>query len=369
MIGRFSVAIRRWHGWLHVRRFVDASAWWWLQGIRHPLPERIRKKLFGVSITMLVEAVEDELVFYRPGADGQSSEALCRVNITCEEQPVGDLRVTGGEADRVILRLTEAHYLTSRLVLPAEAARELRAVVANELTRRLPYTAQEIWFECRVCLHGGADSINVDVFVVPSHRIRRLLRILEGSSARPTAVQIDDRSDSAPEIDLLRHAPYAARPRVRWPVRAPLLGGILVLLFGALHLPTIRYTALNTGFQAQVAQAGERAVEAENLARAQAERDARLEFIDARRRDRVSPLFVLRALSEGLPDHTWLSRISVDRAEVRVAGETADATELLRIVEADGNFHDARLTSPVTPADAGYTTRFEIVASLQGAPR
>ena len=341
---------------------------WWLEGIRYPLPASVRNRLFPPSAEATFEEAEGELRMY--GAGSPAGTPLHRIRVL-EDSRQQDGDIPAGELSfhslaRVTLMLARHRYLVARIVLPLAAGRALRQVVRHELERRLPFDIDDVWFECAVARRDpAANRLHVDVYVAPVRPLAPLLRRLEALGARPTAIRVRRPGKEAEAVNLLRHSDYPGRGRYRLPCRTGVLAVCLAVLLGALYAPPLRYRALQADIAAEVAAARENAMESEAAAQRRAGRTARIRFLDDRRASRTPPIAMLRELTETLPGHTWLQRLHIGSAGVRLEGETGAPSDILARVEASPYFADARFDAPIAPAGGEGRQRFELSARPQ----
>ena len=88
-----------------------------------------------------------------------------------------------------------------------------------------------------------------------------------------------------------------------------------------------------------------------------------------------SPLLVLEALSNLLPDSVWLSELTLDGRELAISGMADDAATLIPLVEAAPEFSQVRFHAPSTRmtvrgADGGEreVERFALRAAVEPTP-
>ena len=371
MIGRAELAALPWNRWLGL---LEQSVTWWLEGIKYPLPQRLRDTLFAPHATVTVEVSEDRLLIYREHSVEKPRTLIHRVELAPETETV-DFGANPIEDDaHVILLLVPGQYLTTRMVLPIAAGRELRNVVRHELERRMPFTVDEVWFEFVVSARDdAANQLHLDVYVAPRETVGELLRKLEGFGARPTEIKLSEHTEAPPRdpfgVDLLKHAPYARRRRYRLPCRLNILAGLAVVFLATLHAPLIRYGAIGAEISMQVAEARQTALELQSVTDERAQWLARNRFLEDQRASHTAPLAILRELTETLPEHTWLTRLSISRSQVQLEGETAAATDILGVVENSPYLEAAEFGSPITKAGSSDKERFDILARPKRGPR
>jgi general secretion pathway protein L len=74
---------------------------------------------------------------------------------------------------------------------------------------------------------------------------------------------------------------------------------------------------------------------------------------------------VLDALSEILPDHTYVTELRIEANTVRLIGVTRDAPSLIELIERSGRFTRASFVGPTTRTASDPGERFHIEAIIQ----
>ena len=80
-------------------------------------------------------------------------------------------------------------------------------------------------------------------------------------------------------------------------------------------------------------------------------------------RDGLSPVEVLKELTELLPDGTWLNSLSIDEDAIRLRGVSRSSTTVIELMENSPLFKDVRFDSPVTKR--GDVELFKVVSNLE----
>jgi general secretion pathway protein L len=93
--------------------------------------------------------------------------------------------------------------------------------------------------------------------------------------------------------------------------------------------------------------------------------DEALAGLDARKRATPAGVIVLEALSQTLPDDTYLSELRIEGAKVQIAGLTRDAPALIRLIEQSQHFTHATFFAPTTRAPTDNRERFHIEAHIE----
>jgi len=77
---------------------------------------------------------------------------------------------------------------------------------------------------------------------------------------------------------------------------------------------------------------------------------------------------VLDELSALLPENTYLTDLSLEAGRLRLTGVSANAAELVPLLEGSGHFKNATFYAPTTRIAGGMTDRFSIEATLVVSP-
>ena len=94
-------------------------------------------------------------------------------------------------------------------------------------------------------------------------------------------------------------------------------------------------------------------------------------ILDRRKQETPATVIVLEALSEVLPDHTYVTELRVEGNKLQVVGVTRDAPGLIRLIEQSPHFTRATFFAPTTRAPTDPGERFHIEARVEpvNAPR
>jgi general secretion pathway protein L len=88
-------------------------------------------------------------------------------------------------------------------------------------------------------------------------------------------------------------------------------------------------------------------------------------MLERRKQTTPSSVMVLEALSQILPDHTFVTELHVEGDKLQVVGVTRDAPALIALIEQSQHFTRATFYAPTTrtPGDPGE--RFHIEAHIK----
>jgi general secretion pathway protein L len=89
-----------------------------------------------------------------------------------------------------------------------------------------------------------------------------------------------------------------------------------------------------------------------------------LNLLAKRKQTTPSSVMVLEALSQALPDSTYVTELRIEGDKVQVVGMTQDAPSLIRLMERSPQFARATFFAPTTRAQNDPGERFHIEAHI-----
>ncbi len=257
---------------------------------------------------------------------------------------------------RVVVR-PGVKALHRRCTLPAAAAGHLRAIVANQIDRRTPWPADQVWFDAAP-LGPGEDERTIDVrlTVIPRTAAEAPLDAVRALALIPTALEVEDGLGGWIALPLTGGDTPSATARARrwWPALAA--AALLAALLG----PPLWDRAAAT---AALEEARQAAADVRRLAAALEDRQAASAYAERRKAETPAATVVLEVLSRILSDDVWLSELHLDAGTVLLVGQAADANRLPALLSASRHFADVQFRSAVVREPAGGD-RFQLSARV-----
>jgi general secretion pathway protein L len=274
-----------------------------------------------------------------------------------------------GLPTRIIVQLPAGVLLDKQLVLPLAAERDLDRVLRYEMDTETPFTVEEVYWDWTIEARDRAQGrLVLRLFLLPRVRLAGLLAILGQAGVSPFGIEAP-RSQGAPLLlplaDETRHAARPERLRLRV-AQAVCLG----LVFLAAGLPFIRQQIALSAVEARIAAAEPAANEALAV-RAQLDGSAGGgDVIRAERARRPDPLKALAALTDALPDDTYLTDFVLKEGRLSISGQSAAATRLIGAIAASAEFREPSFAAPVTRIglDSNKLDQFTIAAEVRHQP-
>jgi len=294
-----------------------------------------------------------------------------------ERVRIADGRIIGAHADGVeqMLRGSRAdlvmrpdRFLLRPLELPRRAGEFLDGVVRAQIDRLTPWSAADAVFGWSKPREAGPDRIAVTVAATARALVLPYVQALTALGAQAVTVStLLPGSDAAPApIKVLEQTISGAldAARVRRAAVALLLVAALAagLSFGVSSVVT-------TGLSARQDELARRIAERRAAIRSGRERadlaSTPLRALERRKYQSPSTVLVLEALSQILPDHTYVIELRIEAEQLRVIGITRDAPSLIRLIEQNPMFSRATFFAPTTRAPSDPGERFHIEAHIE----
>lgn len=295
----------------------------------------------------------------QPARGGAQAMPLTIANGIAACSPEAAAKVSGS---RVELALRPDRFFFRPLEAPKRAAEFLDGVVRAQIDRITPWSVNEAAFGWSAPVEIANERIAVTVAAAPRAQLVPLTQALDALGAKSVAVSTA-LPDQTPITVFDESAADAAEARsVRRKLSAALLA--LALLAGSAIAADIVVGNRLRDRQNDIAQ---RIAERRGLLRAGADAAANSALAQLERRKNASPasVIVLEALSNALPDNTYVTELRVEGSKVQVVGFTSDAPSLIRLIERSPHFSRATFFAPTTRAPSDPGDRFHIEAQIK----
>jgi len=316
---------------------------WWVDELMGMVPPRWRDRLLRRSFA--VAELSDGGVVYRKTETGER----------LSEKPRGPVKVALPQ-DQVLIREIE---------LPILPTSDLKRMVALDIDRLTPFRSEQVLFDTEVTARDDANGRQrLLLGVVPRSIAIRVLERARSFGFEPAAVGVASASGEGASLNFLTamrdmEGGTGARQRsTYWWAAA----GVLM----AFNLFMLNYRDSSTTAQLREAVESQQApvtVAMRLRDKVQKEAARRASLLKQMKQD--APLPVLEAVTQAMPDGTWVERFEWNGKTVRIRGFRKDAPNLLASLESSPVLRNARsLTSDPRAAMAG-SGNFELAADRE----
>ncbi len=272
------------------------------------------------------------------------------------------------QGSRAELVLRSSRFMFRPLELPSRAGEFLDGIVRAQIDRLTPWSAADAVFGWSKPAAAGPDRILLTVAATARAQVTPFLQALSELGARSVSISTQTQDPGGQPLPIKVVDEHARSPVDVGRVRRGLLAVLLVAGIAAASAVT-----------AATVVASHLGDQQDELTRRIAERRAVLTRggsqaaaavspqgkLQKRKHETPSTVIVLEALSQILPDHTYVTELRIEGDKLRLIGVTRDAPALIRLMEQSPNFTRATFFAPTTrqPSDPGE--RFHIEARIE----
>jgi general secretion pathway protein L len=279
--------------------------------------------------------------------------------VIADPLPAGWARMLRGSRAEMVLR--PSRFLFRPLELPKRAMEFLDGVVRSQIDRLTPWTSAEAVFSWTPPVETPNDRIEMTIAATARALVAPYVQAVADLGVASVAVLtvpagaapvkvFEQRARGVLEIDRIRQALIA-----------------LLLISGLAAAGTMGYSA----YTLDSLDAEQQALTQKIAARRAALRTGPAATMTAQRalerRKQATPsnVIVLEALSQILPDHTYITELRIEGDKLQIVGVTRDAAALIALIEQSPHFTHAAFYAPTTrtPGDPGE--RFHVEAHVK----
>lgn len=262
------------------------------------------------------------------------------------------------------LILDNTQVLKFQHTFPEAVQENLNQVVAYQLDRLTPFSADKLYFDVKIAQHNKTrQEIQADIYIAPIKPVEQLKQQLYAQG-----IPKFDRISLA-NSDLTLRAVTESEADTKQPSWSYIpLYFLITALVLSLALPTMykqrRLDQINHALH-QLRQHTSAQLELRDKLMAA---EASLLFVQQRQKNTPSTLLVLEQLSQLIPRHTWLERLEIREQEVHLRGESSQALSLLDVLESAPHFSQVSFRSPITRSPNSEHERFYLQAFVETQP-
>ncbi len=314
----------------------------------------------------------------------EQDNAAFKIEILCIHAPSGTpadrVRIVDGSVEgalpvnlatalrgsRVELVLQPDRFLSRALELPKRATEFLAGIVRSQIDRLTPWSAEEAVFGWTAPSELEKDRVQLTVVATARALIAPYLRALSDLGADSIAVStvLQGANAVTAPVEILEHSARGALDlrRVRRALSAVFvaMGLSACIAVGAAQFVTDAFDARQQDSLRRIAERRAWMRREDVTGALPAHR-----LLERRKRETPSTVIVLEALSEALPDHTYVTELRVEGDKLQVVGVTRDAPALIRLMEQSPHFTRATFFAPTTQAPGDPGERFHIEARIK----
>jgi general secretion pathway protein L len=315
----------------------------------------------------ITEEAHDTFTLHAAGAGRNTNLADQRIRIAngAVEGYLPDdwAKMLRGSRAEMVLRANR--FLFRPLELPKRAVEFLDGVVRSQIDRLTPWTSGEAVFSWTPPTEGPNDRIALTIAATARALIAPYVQAIADLGVASVAV-LTIPADAAPEAAPIKVYEQRARSVLEIDrIRQGLIALLLISGLAAAGTMTYSVFTLDSLDEEQQALTQKIAARRAALRTGPAVTLSAQRILERRKQTTPANVIVLEALSQILPDHTYVTELHIEGDKLQVVGVTRDAAALIGLIEQSPHFTHAAFYAPTTrtPGDPGE--RFHVEAHIK----
>jgi len=340
---------------------------WWGRQLLTLLPDSVRGHDVDAARAILITQIS------APGAAPDTVEVslpsgtpAAAEHLVLDEDGLARMRALRARAPRVPvrLRLRPGALLERDVVLPLAVEQSLDRVLQYEMNRLTPFAAAEtVWGWTVTRRERSQGRLHLRLTLGARAPIAGMLDRLAAAGSSPALLEAAARAEGAGwrRIDL------SGQGEMRVGAAHPLLLGLAAccaLAVALVAIPFVKQSIAMMRVETRIATLGPSVAAAARL-RGRIEARAAGGSVFATAREQVGdPLRAVAAVTDALPDDSWLTDFVLQQRRLRIDGRSRAAAQLIARLAANPATLDPAFAAPVTRDDSGHADIFSISAEL-----
>jgi len=266
---------------------------------------------------------------------------------------------------RIEVLLSSDHVLFRPLDFPRQAVDFLDGMIRAQIDRVMPWTADDVVFGWSTPSPIANERVELTLAAMSKQDVQPLVQLARAlGAASVAALALPAAENATAKIKVFDHALQRGIER-RLDLPRMLRAGLLSAgLIAAVSLIGAAYVGSALDSEQQQLQRRISQRRAALRLDLNATRGSALNLLAKRKQATPSAVMVLEALSQALPDGTYVTELRIEGDKVQVVGLTQDAPSLIRLMERSPQFARATFFAPTTRAQNDPGERFHIEAHI-----
>jgi general secretion pathway protein L len=336
----------------------------WLDGVAATIIAALGR-LVSPRVVRIVEEADGSSFTLR-GADNASGS---RDRLTLSDSgsfgalPPDALKAIKGNRVEIVLR--PSRFVFRQLELPRRAVEFLDGVIRAQIDRLTPWSAADAVFGWGRPADVATDRISVLIAATARGAVRPVLDALSDVGAASIAIFTAPADGAATAT--IKVYDQSIRGTLDAMRMSRILLIVLVIAAGAASLAIAADATMGGSLEQRQLDLTHRINERRAQLRGGQNGVARSASatLDRRKQETPASVIVIEALSEILPDHTYVTELRVEGNRLQVIGVTQDAPGLIRLMEQSQHFKRATFFAPTTRSPTDPGERFHIEARIE----
>ena len=266
---------------------------------------------------------------------------------------------------RVEALMTPGQVLFRPLDFPKQAVDFLDGMIRTQIDRLTPWTAEEAVFGWSPPAVNPQERVELTLAATSKQEMQPIVQLATGVGAASIAAfaMPPDGGGTPARIKMLDQPLRGAVGRA---INVPQMLRVVLLSAGLAAAASLVAAAyIGNGLESEQQQLTRRISERRASLRLNPNAGgSALSLLAKRKQTSPSSVVVLEALSQALPDSTYVTELRIEGDKVQLVGMTQDAPSLIRLMEKSPQFARATFFAPTTRAQNDPGERFHIEAHI-----
>ncbi len=325
---------------------------WWAKELFALLPEALKNKWQSPENSLLLELCSGEIRVVWLHSTQRSELGHFPVDEVgraawydkLEEYPLV------AKATRILL-LSAEQCLHRHILLPKQAVGNLQQVMGFEMDRYTPFKAEDLFFDVvDTGVPQQTNQLEVLFVATPKNALTPMLEQCRFMSLLPNKVgysAIQSPSENSSEIDLL---PESMRPVVNNKERLVAAMLALLLMFevsAVLFYPSWVVKQELADLQTRISAIKDEVASVGQMRRSIDNTESQITALLNKKTSHPYAIDIMNELSKRLPEGSWLTDLRLSSKQLKIQGYSANATDLIQLLDDSPLFSNTRFTSPL----------------------
>ncbi len=339
---------------------------WWAEGLSLLLPGDRNKSIGRSKNFLFIKIDRSELQILN-----SHNELLLHIEPAIEN--TNDLleelfsREASKENLALNVHINKSEVLTRQISLPANTEENLYEVIQYEMDRYTPFDKEDVYFDYRIVeRYNDKRLIKVLLIVIKKEILNAVVAAIENSNVHLQSIDIinsEDPDQSLRGVNLLRAKAGINRNNsssIKWLATAAvgllILAGVTPFAINYVHIKRL---------SSELESLEQTVQKVKTLQSEYTKMQDQVGYLVDIKKDNPSIIEMLNLLTQVMPDHTHVQRLSIEDGLIAIQGLSASASELIPVIDQTGIFNDIRFAAPVTQSGGEDLERYSITAQIK----
>src|SRR5262245_23278182 len=263
------------------------------------------------------------------------------------------------------LALKPDRFLFRPLELPSRAAEFLQGIVHAQIDRLTPWSASDAAFGWTRPSEIGKDRIVVTVAATTRALMQSYTQALSPFGARSLTVTTIPQA-AVPGTEPIRVFEHSLRGETGLQLARSALAAAVVLMVLAAGISVTGSQLVLDSLDTEQQQLTQRIARYRaTFIGTAAGTPSQQQALERRKHATPASVIAIEALSQALPDHTYVTELRIEGDKLQVIGVTRDAPALIELIEQSPHFARATFFAPTTRSSEDAGERFHIETRIK----